>query len=79
MVAQVDEQDAAMVANAMDPAREANDQADISLPERAECMLKVAMHEIPKKQLSEGVESGAKGPTRMAGGLPDTIKRGNRS
>ena len=38
MVAQVDEQDAAMVANAMDPAREANDLADIALPERAACM-----------------------------------------
>ena len=38
MVAQVDEQHAAMVANAMDPAREADRLADVALAERAACM-----------------------------------------
>ena len=38
MVAQVDEQHAAMVANAMDPAREANRLADVALAEIAAFM-----------------------------------------
>ena len=38
MVAQIDEQHAAMVANAMDPAREADRLADVALAERAACM-----------------------------------------
>jgi hypothetical protein len=38
MVAQIDEQHAAMVAHAVDPAREANRLADVALAERAACM-----------------------------------------
>jgi hypothetical protein len=38
MVAQVDEQHAAMVADDVAPAREANRLADMALAERAACM-----------------------------------------
>ena len=46
MVAQVDEQQAAMVADAVAPAREADGFADVLFAERAACMAAVAMHRI---------------------------------
>ena len=44
MVAQVDEEHAAMVANTMAPARQANRLVDIALPERAAGVGTVTMH-----------------------------------
>ena len=44
MVAQVDEQHAAMIADAVAPAREAHGLADMLLAERAACMAAVAVH-----------------------------------
>jgi hypothetical protein len=53
MVAQVDEQHAAMIADAMAPARQANGLIDIALAERAAGMGPVTMHGNPEKQMSE--------------------------
>src|SRR5579863_8065269 len=44
MVAQIDEQDPAVVANAMAPAGQTNALADVALPERAAGMGPVTMH-----------------------------------
>src|ERR1700709_1587198 len=49
MVAQVDEQQPAMVANAMAPAGQTNVLADIAVAERAAGVGAVTMHEIPEK------------------------------
>ena len=48
MVAQIDEQHAAMVADAMAPARQPDGLADVALAERAAGVGPVAMHGIPK-------------------------------
>ena len=65
MVAQVDEQHAAMVADAMTPARQANGFADIALAERAAGMGPVTMHGC----LNDlgGFESEAESRVRNAG------------
>jgi hypothetical protein len=44
MIAQIDEQDAAMVADTMAPARKPNLLADIALAERATTMRTITMH-----------------------------------
>jgi hypothetical protein len=53
MVAQIDEQNTAMVANAMAPAGQTNVLADIALTERAAGMGPVTMHRISISQMSE--------------------------
>ncbi len=54
MVAQIDEEHPAMVADAMAPARQADDLADMLLPERAAGVGAVAVHghrNFPKEAL----------------------------
>jgi hypothetical protein len=51
MVAQINEQDAAMIANAMAPAREANRLADMAFAERAAGMGPVTMHGCSRKDV----------------------------
>jgi hypothetical protein len=53
MVAQIDEQHAAMVANAMAPAGQPYGLADVALAERAAGMGPVTMHGFLKDQMSE--------------------------
>src|SRR6185312_6871830 len=60
MVTQIDEQHAAMVADAMAPAGQANGLADMALAERAAGMGPVTMHGC-LEQMSDGSESGARG------------------
>ena len=60
MVAQIDEQHAAMVANAMAPARQTNRLVDIALAERAAGVGPVTMHGCPKTDVG-GSNRGAKG------------------
>jgi hypothetical protein len=62
MVAQIDEQDTAMVANAMTPAGQTNALADIALPERAAGMGPVTMHRVSISQISE--DRAAQKPAR---------------
>ena len=56
MVAQIDEQHAAMVANAMAPARQPNRLVDVALAERAAGMGPVTMHGVPKINVEERIE-----------------------
>jgi hypothetical protein len=60
MVAQVDEQHAAMVADAVAPAGQADLFANVALAERAAGMGPVTMHGISRKQLSVGSNRGLK-------------------
>src|SRR5581483_6942871 len=78
MVAQIDEQHAAMVADAVTPAREANDLADVALAERAAGMGPVTMHGCLKR-MSGGTNRTAKsrGPKRRQG-LAEAFPHGNR-
>jgi hypothetical protein len=59
MVAEIDEQHAAMVANAMAPAGQANGFADIAVAERAAGMGPVTMHGVLEPMVSESFESRA--------------------
>src|SRR6185312_15662110 len=77
MVAQIDEQHAAMVADAMAPAGQANGLADMALAERAAGLGPVTMHGC-LKQMSEGSESGTRGQPETRVGLPEQARRGNR-
>jgi hypothetical protein len=67
MVAQVDEQHTAMVANAMAPAGQADRLADMAVAERAAGVGPVTMHGIPKNQMSEDRIEGQKPPRRASG------------
>src|SRR5277367_3858621 len=67
MVAQIDEQHAAMIANAMAPARQPNRLANIALAERAAGMGPVTMHGVLKDQCWK-VESGAQSLPKARGG-----------
>jgi hypothetical protein len=49
MVAQIDEQHTAMIANAMDPAGQPNRLANVALAERAAGVGPVTMHGCPEK------------------------------
>src|SRR5438445_13081037 len=60
MVAQIDEQQPAMVANAMAPARQPNCLANIAVAERAAGVGPVTMHGYSKNRCRR-IESGAKG------------------
>ena len=79
MVAQVDEQQPAMVADAMAPAGQTNVLADVAVAERAAGMGPVTMHGNPGKA-SEDQNRGAmtmQAPQRRQG-LPEAIRRGNQ-
>jgi hypothetical protein len=60
MVAQIDEQQPAVIANAMAPAGQARIPADIAFAKRAAGMGAVAMHARPAKVGLLGFESGAR-------------------
>ena len=67
MIAQVDKEYAAVVANAMTPARQANGFANMALTERAAGMGPVTMHECLNR-MSEGRSGGQMaGPKERAG------------
>src|SRR3954453_8101019 len=65
MIAQVDEQQPAMVADAVAPAGQTNLLADVAVAERAAGMGAVTMHGIPGKG-SRRVESEANGPRQKS-------------
>jgi hypothetical protein len=65
MVAQIDEQNAAMVANAMAPAGQTNILADIALPERAAGMGAVTMHRVSISQMLENRATQKACPKRL--------------
>ncbi len=77
MVAQIDEQHAAMVANTVAPAGQPDRLVDIALTERAACMGPVTMHGISKTDVG-GSNRGAKGLPEERQGLPEPVRRGNR-
>ena len=77
MVAQIDEQHAAMVANAVAPARQPDRLVDIALAERAAGVGPVTMHGFSKNRCRR-VESRAKGLPEERQGLPEPVRRGNR-
>src|SRR6266851_6260692 len=78
MVAQIDEQQPAMVANAMTPARQPSRLADMALAERAAGVGPVTMHGYSKNRCRR-IESGARGcPAKKGQGLPEAFRRGNR-
>ena len=77
MVAQIDEQQAAMVANAMAPARQPNGLADMAVAERAAGMGPVTMHGGPEKGGRKG-ELGRHCQPEERQGLPERVSRGNR-
>src|SRR5882724_1082721 len=77
MVAQVDKQHTAMVANTMAPAGQTNDLVDVALPERAAGVGPVTMHGYSKNKCRR-VESGTRGLPEEAEGLPEAFGRGNR-
>src|ERR1700759_5759376 len=65
MIAQVDEQDTAMVADAMAPAGQTNVLADIALSERAAGVGPVTMHRISISQMSENRATSTACPKRL--------------
>ena len=71
MVAQVDEQHAAMVADAVAPAGQADRLADVALAERAAGMGAVAMHGIPKNRCRRVESGGQKAGPKLRQGLPE--------
>ena len=77
MVAQIDEQHAAMVANAMAPARQPNRLVDMALTERAAGVGPVTMHGNPEKGGQRAESGGVAGPEERQG-LPERTRRGNR-
>jgi hypothetical protein len=77
MVAQVDEQHAAMIANAMAPAGQANGLVDVTVAERAAGVGPVTMHETSKNNVG-GPNRGPEAARKEAEGLPDAFGRGNR-
>jgi hypothetical protein len=71
MIAQIDEQQIAMIAPAMNPAGEPNRLADMARPQRAAVMRPIAMHAIPrKKPARKGTETG---PLSRQGTLPGRL------
>ncbi|MGM4928157.1 hypothetical protein [Tardiphaga sp. 619_E2_N8_5] len=76
MVAQIDEEHAAMVADTMAPPRQANGLVDMAVAERAAGVRPVAMHGYPGNTSEGGIGIAIK---REAQGLPDRIRRGNQS
>jgi hypothetical protein len=78
MVAQIDKQQPAMVANAMAPPRQANRLVDMAVAERAAGVGPVTMHGYPGNRCWR-IESGGQGlPRKERQGLPEAVRRGNR-
>src|SRR5262249_34538297 len=78
MVAQVDEQHTAVVADAMAPAGQADLFANVALAERAAGVGPVTMHGISRKQLSEGSNRGLNACPELREGLAEGTVGGNR-
>ena len=76
MIAQVDEQHAAMVADAVAPAGQPGDLIDVALAERAAGVGPIAMHDNPEARL--GLDSAVPRGRGRRQGLPEPIPRGNR-
>ncbi len=79
MVAQIDEQHAAMVADTMAPAGQANGFADVALAERAAGMGPVAMHGRPERAVGiKGIGEPKRAQPKRAVGLAEPVRGGNR-
>jgi len=78
MVAQIDEQHAAMVANAMAPAGQTRRLVNVVLAERAAGMGPVTMHGISKKPMSEDRIGRRQGLPGLREGLPEAARGGNQ-
>src|ERR1700761_9774978 len=79
MVAQIDEQHAAMVADTMAPARQPDGLVDIAVAERAAGVGPVTMHGNPENRSEKANRSGKACPRQEGQGLPEAAQRGNRS
>jgi hypothetical protein len=77
MVAQVDEQQPAMVADSMAPARQTGSLVDIAFAECAASMGPVTMHGNPENGGQRAESGGIAGPEERQG-LPEAVRRGNR-
>ena len=77
MVAQVDEQQSTVVADAVAPAGQPDFLANVGFAERAAGVGTIAMHENPGNQ-RQRAESGDMGARVRAQGLPERRERGNR-
>ncbi len=78
MVAQIDEQHAAMVANTMAPAGKPHGLVDIAVAERAAGMGPVTMHGMFQKQMSEDRIGAPKARPKSGRVYPRLSRRGNQ-
>src|SRR3954466_4397357 len=78
MVAQVDEQKPAMVADAVPRAGQTNLLADVGVAERAAGVGAITMHGIPGKRQSESGIGSRWVPAKERQGLPEANRPGNR-